>query len=198
MKLFCCFIVTYNLLSSHSYFDISSTGGWIGKDLILSHAFDESLCNTLVDFFHEENVISIADFGCGKGQYVKRFISSGFLSYGFDANPVTEAYTQGQCSVIDLTDTIDLAEKPDWILSLEVGEHIPKEFESAFIQNLTRNAKKGIIISWAIKGQGGYGHFNEQNNKYIKNLLYKFGFINDLKTEKKLRKNLLFLGLKIR
>ena len=91
-----------------------------------------------------------------------------------------------------------MAEKPDWILSLEVGEHIPKEFESAFIQNLTRNAKKGIIISWAIKGQGGYGHFNEQNNKYIKNLLYKFGFINDLKTEKKLRKNLLFLGLKIR
>ena len=46
-------------------------------------------------------------------------------------------------------------------MSLEVGEHLPKEFEDIFINNLDNNNNYGIVLSWAIKGQGGYGHYNE-------------------------------------
>ena len=76
----------------------------------------------------------------------------------------------------------------DWVMSLEVGEHLPCEFEDNFINNLHNNNESGIILSWAIKGQGGHGHFNEQNNNYIKSKICKLGYINDIEAEEKLRK----------
>ena len=62
-------------------------------------------------------------------------------------------------------------------MSLEVGEHIPKEYEDIFINNLHNNNNKGIILSWAILGQGGFGHVNEQNNDYIKSKMSNLGYI---------------------
>jgi cyclopropane fatty-acyl-phospholipid synthase-like methyltransferase len=75
----------------------------------------------------------------------------------------------------------------DWVLSLEVGEHLPKEFERIFIENLHRHNVKGIVLSWALKGQGGEGHFNEQNNGYIKELMAQYGYVNDIAAENALR-----------
>ena len=60
-----------------------------------------------------------------------------------------------------------------------MGEHIPKIYEKIFIDNLDNNNTKGIIISWAVKGQGGVGHVNEQNNEYIKNIFIKLGYKNE-------------------
>ncbi len=42
-----------------------------------------------------------------------------------------------------------LLNKYDWIISLEVAEHIPAQFESIYIDNLVKHAKEGIILSWA-------------------------------------------------
>lgn len=53
-------------------------------------------------------------------------------------------------------------------MSLEVGEHIWKEGEQAFLDNVRRHAQRGIVLSWAISGQnGGHNHVNEQPNAYI-------------------------------
>ena len=35
-----------------------------------------------------------------------------------------------------------------WILSLEVAEHIPAQFESIYIDNLVKHAKEDIILAW--------------------------------------------------
>jgi len=53
------------------------------------------------------------------------------------------------------------------VYSVEVGEHIPKEFEDVFINNLVWAAEKGIVLTWAHIGQGGDGHVNCQNRDYI-------------------------------
>jgi hypothetical protein len=74
-------------------------------------------------------------------------------------------------------------------MSLEVGEHLPQEFEDVFIQNLHNNNKYGMVISWAIKGQGGHGHVNEQDNDYIKSKICNLGYINDIETENNFRAN---------
>lgn len=34
----------------------------------------------------------------------------------------------------------------------------------------------GIVLSWAIKGQGGYGHVNERSNEYIQNKIEEFDY----------------------
>jgi cyclopropane fatty-acyl-phospholipid synthase-like methyltransferase len=77
----------------------------------------------------------------------------------------------------------------DWAMSLEVGEHLPQQFEDIFIYNLHNNNKRGIVLSWAIKGQGGHGHVNEQNTDYIKSKICDLGYLNDIKIENKLRQD---------
>ena len=47
--------------------------------------------------------------------------------------------------------------------------------------------KYGIVLSWVVKGQGGHGHFNEQNNDYVKSKICKLGYINDIESENTLR-----------
>jgi tryptophanyl-tRNA synthetase len=64
----------------------------------------------------------------------------------------------------------------DLVISIEVGEHIPKDFEQTFIDNITKSATKNIILSWAIVGQGGNGHINCQNNDYIISEVTKRGW----------------------
>ena len=41
----------------------------------------------------------------------------------------------------------------DWVVSFEVGEHIPAAKEGVFIDNLVGMCTKGVVLSWAVKGQ---------------------------------------------
>ncbi|CAD7973621.1 unnamed protein product [Amoebophrya sp. A25] len=65
----------------------------------------------------------------------------------------------------------------DWVVSLEVGEHIPKGAPSeAYFSNLVRLARVGIILSWGIPGQEGWGHVNLQSNTWVQAEMLKRGF----------------------
>lgn len=173
---------------SYSY-DVHERGYWLGENIEKEHAFDNHLSKSLIHFLKKEKAESLVDFGCGLGNYVKQFLLNGFNCEGYDGNPDTYSLSGGVCSTLDLSEKIDLSKKFDWVISLEVGEHLPKQFERVFIENLINHCSKGIILSWAVKGQGGFGHFNEQNNDYIKRVLSEYGFYNDLKAETFLRKN---------
>ena len=122
-------------------------------------------------------------------EYVRVLLENGLQCEGYDGNPATPSLTNNLAKVIDLSIPFNLETKFDWVVSLEVGEHLPPQFETVFIENLIRHCSKGIILSWAVKGQGGHGHFNEQNNNYIKSIFVdKYGFTNDVTVEKELRK----------
>lgn len=167
--------------------NIHPRGYWQGMEASSQHVYDFSLGNSLIHFFKNENVKSVVDFGCGMGNYVKTFQLNNINSIGFDGNPNTPELTNNLCQVLDLSMPQKFNEPFDWVMSLEVGEHLPKQFEDIFINNLHNNNKYGIVLSWAIKGQGGDGHFNEQNNDYIKLKICKLGYVNDIESENKLR-----------
>lgn len=149
------------------------------------HIKDRKLCKNLIKYLKSQNAKSIVDCGCGAGYYVNDFIAEGLNVKGYDGNPNTKKFNS-HCDILDLSKPYD-KEKYDWVLSLEVGEHIPKKCETIFIENLVNFCENGLIISWAIKGQGGSGHFNEQNNEYIKERICSYGFTNDIETEDMLR-----------
>jgi hypothetical protein len=44
-----------------------------------------------------------------------------------------------------------------------------------------------MVLSWAVKGQGGTGHVNEQDNGYIKEQICAKGYVNDVEAEEALR-----------
>lgn len=163
-------------------------GYWIG-DVSSDHFFDVGLAPALVDFFKKESCSSIVDFGCGMGEYVKYLKASGLYCEGYDGNPNTPELSEGFAQVADLSVPLELKRKFNWVLSLEVGEHIPKKYERIFIENLIKHCQSGIVLSWALKGQGGQGHFNERSNRYIKKVMKKHGLINDVEAETFLREN---------
>jgi hypothetical protein len=143
---------------------MNDRGIWTTPEEVATHEFDLPLCNKILELW--SNVASVADVGCGKGDYVKTLISKGLRCQGWDGNPMTSEISNGICRVKDFSQEQDIGFH-DLVLSLEVGEHIPKQFEGQFITNLTKVSIKWIILSWAIPGQGGVGHCNEQSNMYI-------------------------------
>ncbi len=169
--------------------DVHEHGYWSGEDVIYEHRFDNNLAQALVGFFKNENAKTIVDFGCGMGDYVKTLQENQFYCEGYDGNPDTFKLSGGVAHVIDLSEPFDLNKRFDWVLSLEVGEHLPKQYEQTFIENIEKHCIDGIVLSWAIKGQGGHGHFNEQNNDYVKEIMQKYGYVNDVVAEDQLRED---------
>jgi cyclopropane fatty-acyl-phospholipid synthase-like methyltransferase len=127
--------------------------------------FDVKLASRLKDLFSKSKV---ADLGCGVGHYVEFFNDNEVPCKGYDGIPEVHKLSNGLVSYLDLSIPIKIP-KFDWILCLEVGEHIPKQYESIFIENLKRSFKKGIVLSWAIPGQyeGSVGHVNNRSNDYV-------------------------------
>lgn len=170
--------------------DISKTGFWTfgGQRFQGEHAFDPPLCSAILQFAQRVSAERMYDFGCGPGKYVAAFHDAGIHSTGFDGNPHTAAIPH--CQVQDLTEKTFQKDKVPFVLSLEVGEHIPKQYETDFVTNLTNHVQDNgfLVLSWAVQGQGGTGHVNEQNNDYVTKLFESRGFQSLKEEADRLRK----------
>ncbi|MBS0620863.1 MAG: methyltransferase domain-containing protein [Verrucomicrobia bacterium] len=162
-------------------------GFWEGEEALHDHKYDAPLSQAIATFFAEEGAHSLVDFGCGMGDYTKALEAHGFSCEAYDGNPATPLLTAGLGKTLDLAEPFDLHKRFDWVLCLEVGEHIPKAHETTLLENLIRHSEKGILLSWALPGQGGVGHVNEEENRYIEERLTSYGYDRDLIAEEKLR-----------
>ncbi len=140
----------------------SDTGYWNEEEIIF-HDYSFPLARWIAKFFEKDEVV--IDFGAGDGFY------SGYLQdLGFDVRPI-----EGNISTIINADNAieqDLTER-FWFeplgnsISLEVGEHIPAEFEQMFINNIANNTKDKLVLSWAVPEQEGYFHVNCKENEWV-------------------------------
>lgn len=160
--------------------DISDHGFWLDVSS-LGHYFDEPLAESLRGGLANKTVL---DLGCGQGKYVAFLKRAGINCRGYDGNPATADIPD--CAVANLAAPLEL-EPADWVISLEVGEHIPVEFEQIFLDNISRHAREGIILSWALPRQPGRGHVNCRPNDFIRQEMYKRGFQPDEPLEARLR-----------
>ena len=165
---------------------INKNGFWENSSLD-GHAFDSMLSNSISKFCIKNKIETAYDFGCGHGRYTMDLNNAGITCKGFDGNPHTKIISNDFCDVLDLTTDFKL-DKVDLLLSLEVGEHIPSEFEDHIIKKIKDHTSKYVVLSWAVEGQGGDGHVNCRNNNYIKEK-FKDGFINLVDEEEYFRKN---------
>ena len=175
---------------------IHPKGYWLSDkpdDSEATHAFDYKLARAIPKVLQGDSVV---DFGCGPAEYLKVFVERGIECAGYDGNPNTEAMTGGLGSVKDLTEPFQLSERYDWVLSLEVGEHIPKELEAAFLDNIRKHANKGAIISWATPNQPGHGHVNCLSNKDVVSRFQSLGLVFDSSATRFLRSRAYLLWMK--
>jgi hypothetical protein len=152
-------------------------------------AAPQNIVEVLVGLFTTENVTSISDYGAGVGQYGAELMAQmpQLVYYGYDGAGDVEAYTSGLLRWFDLTQPINNP-VTDWVLSLEVGEHIPSKYEGMFIRNLHRHNCKGIILSWGILGQAGHNHINNHSNDYLNAVFVELGYVRDSELETLLRR----------
>ncbi|CAE7421230.1 unnamed protein product [Symbiodinium necroappetens] len=133
---------------------------------------------------------SVLEFGAGCGCYTSylRDVAHAESVTAYDGIPNIRNLTRGLVSEADLTVNLSsLIRAHDWTLCTEVTEHIPGEFEQTALANIVRPARCGVLLSWAVPGQGGQGHVNEQWNEYVVYRMQSFGLYFDLESSLNLR-----------
>ncbi len=128
------------------------------------------------------NIKSAVDFGCGLGTWLKVCKDNGIS----DVLGVDGGYIDREKLYIDkkyfkahnLSEEISLERKYDLCIALEVIEHIAKEKEDIFIDNLVK-ASDIILFSAAILGQADkkIGHINERWPEYWQEKFKNKGFV---------------------
>jgi hypothetical protein len=144
---------------------IGDTGAYLTNNKT-GHFHDPILSKHLPSFMVARGIRSVIDIGCGLGLYGNDIRNAQIHYRGFDANPNVSAMSGGRCEYADFSKTNSFG-LFDCVLSLEVGEHIPKKYEAVFLDNIASHSNGLIILSWALVGQGGHGHVNCQDNDYI-------------------------------
>ena len=150
---------------------MNNRGCWTTREEADTHVFDAQLCEAIIATFP---VSTAVDIGCGKGDYVRALRDADIPCWGYDGSPLTKEFCE-VCETMDFSVPQDIGEF-DLVLSMEVGEHVPVEYEQVFIDNICRASREYVCLSWAIEGQGGTGHVNCRNNGYIINEMYRRGF----------------------
>jgi len=180
---------------------ISDYGGWCYKDhskivpkgsdsdeefpLPINHVqadkgFVEALVNKVLLKQDGSCCSSITDLGAGVGQFGHAFraLHSNISYQGFDGAGNVENYTGGYVKFADLTLPV-YANRTDWVISSEVGEHINNMYEKQFLANIHALNCKGVILTWAILGQGGHGHVNCHSNEYLIRIFESLGYTHN-------------------
>ena len=138
----------------------------------------------LFKFIQKEKIQTLSDFGAGQGQYgvmIQSKYPETLIYRGYDGAGDVEIFTESFLNFFDLTIPLQLPIS-DWVMSLEVGEHIPSNQEGMIIRNLHAHNCKGIILSWAVAGHGGHHHVNLHNNEYLLDIFGELGYENDVES----------------
>lgn len=133
--------------------------------------------------------MTVGDFGAGGGQYSTWMNETGLITaFAFDGSPRATEITGGKVQELNLVQEFKLWRTFDWILCLEVAEHIPKQFSTTLLQNLKQHARRGLIISWSSDWEG-IGHVNcLPEEEFYATVQRETGFVLDLEATEVVRK----------
>ena len=142
-----------------------------------------------VDGGQASHYYSLTDVGAGVGQFGRALLSldGKFRYHGYDGAGNIDEMSGGLVQFADFSRPAHLVVS-DWVLSLEVGEHVPRQFERAYIENLHVHNCRGVILSWAQPNQPGHGHVNAHSPAYVRDIFQELGYAYDDRLSQAMRK----------
>lgn len=155
---------------------MTETGIWSADEANKYHQNSPKLAEWLKNYLDHNEVVY--DFGCGTGYYLNHLYNNDFVVHGYEGTK----HIRMDChdhfvDIVDLTSPIE--EFPlgcGSVISLEVGEHLPKWAEQTFLNTITEACDTDLVISWALPSQPGIGHVNCQPKEYIVSEIERRGF----------------------
>lgn len=123
---------------------------------------------------------TVVDVGCGQFGWLCAALDLGAdKATGVDGHEDSppESYS-GKIKYLraDLSSRLDLGERFDVAVCVEVAEHLPPESSGVIVDTLTRCADF-VVFSAAVPGQGGCYHINEQPPAYWADLFASRGYV---------------------
>jgi hypothetical protein len=133
----------------------------------------------------------IGDLGCGNAGIISYLQKFKRKVWGVDSqvDNLGDVPSNIDFQQTDLSQSVKL-KKADIILSLEVGEHLPRDTEDMFLENLFYAEPKVIIMSVATTGQTAKSHTNLKPRKVWIEKIEKQGFKEDETLEYQFKKDL--------
>jgi 2-polyprenyl-3-methyl-5-hydroxy-6-metoxy-1,4-benzoquinol methylase len=108
----------------------------------------------------EGSPVTLGDFGGGSGHYAKWLNDTGLMhAWAYDGARGVEEITHNTVQYTNLCEPVDVQRRFDWVLCLEVAEHIPPRFTRQLLENIARHTKSVLVISWSDDDEG-IGHIN--------------------------------------
>jgi len=135
------------------------------------------------------NPTSVIDIGCGSGDILAPFEKNNLDVLGLDGSIAIQdrlKIKRENFALFDLRDEYNPERRYDLALVLEVGEHVEKDFDDIFIDNICKTSDK-VLWTADVRGPFFY-HPNPQKTKYWIEKFKKRGYFVDRKMTKKLRK----------
>lgn len=123
---------------------------------------------------------SLLDIGCGSGMIVEYFACKGIPILGIDGSPAAQEYwmpsLRQHCLITDIRHKPKrgLLAPYECVVSIEVAEHIEKEYAETFLDWITQGKK--LFMTAAPPKQPGTHHVNCQPPIYWQNKLAQRGF----------------------
>lgn len=148
----------------------SSSGAWV-IPAGYTYEFDQKFADAILEFLPEAG--TILELGAGLGCYTHYFLKSGKFTnvVGIEVASNVNELTSGFIHQADLTEKQEFNHF-DWVICLEVPEHIPKKYEEIFVDNLVKASPNGIVLT-------GNGHGNLQAREYVVLLMKAKGYEYD-------------------
>lgn len=146
---------------------MTETGIWSKSDTAGQHVFSLNFARWIGNFLLRDR--RVVDMGCGFGDYLWLWSQMGFSDLlGVEGADLEDLFSHEHILIHDLSEPLELDAKGS-VVAIEIGEHIPSQFESIFLDNVCNNVAQGcyLVLTWAIPGQSGHGHCNNRPNEWV-------------------------------
>ena len=169
---------------------VGPTGAWGGATAWEHHSWSPQLAAFIGDFLRGQEDVHVYDFGCGLGHYLAALEPRGFKQLlGIEKDPPENSVLDwGKYVWQDITKPFSFTYRGN-ALFLEVAEHVPAFFENTMLENVTDAVRLSgsLIMSWAVRGQGGDGHVNELDTYEVLQRMCSRGFELDADATRRAR-----------
>ena len=145
------------------------------SELPMCSIYPEKTLEEVVKSFKPRNAL---DLGCGVGKALDFFYERKIECVGIDGSSlaIKKAKHPEFMKKFNLNKELNLDRKFDLVWAFEFVEHIHPDYAGNLMKTFSNHSDR-VVISAARPGQGGEGHFNEQNDIYWIQKFKEHGYV---------------------